>query len=322
MITGEPPPLTWADTTDFGVRYSMPDGVAYMTVTYYDTKQHNNLQTFGNQADFRTIWQNLGSTDQNLIGSSSFNYQDTNDRQLKGWEIELTANPSRNLTLTANYAAPEVYAISDSPGRRAYYAQNKALFTQGASATAGQVINGMTVIDPGKIQQAILNIENSLAGFAPGVLANGQQGGTGAERHRFNFAANYRFSEGPLKGLGINGGIIYRGSPKIGSRDPNLKFGTNNPTVAQQVEAAYDYLRAPSYYQLQAGIHYLHRFGKYATRFQINVTNLLNDDTPQWTSYSVITANQFLNGNPRMQVKNNFNLPEPRKVIFSASVDF
>ena len=79
--------------------------------------------------------------------------------------------------------------------------------------------------------------------------------------------------------------------------------------------------------------------------FLINVTNLLNDDSPQWgangvspNAYSVITAGQLQNlpnsvtnngnaltvpgGNPRMQVLSNFNQLEPRKIFFTTTLTF
>lgn len=332
LITGERPAPPVATTTDWGLRYSMPNGIAYATLTRYHTEQTGNIINFGNQGNntaagtgapgFRDIWRNLGYTETHLTGDD-FNYRDTNDRRLEGWEFEVTANPSRNITLTANYAHPLVYNVSDSPGRRSYYAAHLTEFAAGANAQPGQVVNGHTVIDPGIIKTAMQNIENSFNGFAPGTLSNG------LERHRINVAGSYRFTEGRLKGFAVNAGVNYRAHRKIGSRDAQIKFGTTTPTIAQTVAAGYDYIWADPYYTVAAGANYTRRFGRYTMRFQLNVTNLLNNDDPLWGNQvtfpppvSVINANQLLNGNPRMQVVSGFTQLEPRKFTFTTTLNF
>ena len=55
---------------------------------------------------------------------------------------------------------------------------------------------------------------------------------------------------------------------------------------------------------------------------RLNVSNLFDDDTPQWSSYSVVNANQLLNGNPRMQTLSGFSQFEPRKFTFSTAFSF
>lgn len=323
LIDGTTPPLTYAKTKDIGLRYSIPNGVAYGTVTYYDTDNKDVLSGFGSAGDFRSIFTNLGYTDPALIGSSSFgNIQDTSARKLKGWEVEFTANPTRNLTFTANYAHPLVFTVQDSPGRRAYYAAHLAEFKAGAAATAGSTLNGRTIIDPAAIGFGIQNIENSFNGFTPGTLSNG------SSRHRVNLAARYGFREGMLKGLAFNGGVNYRAHTKAGSRDAQIKFNTTAPTVAQTAEAAYDYLWVKPTVTATAGANYTRRFGKYTARFQLNVENLFDEEDPQYgynqggNAYSVINANQLLNGNPRMQVLSNFITVDPRKFIFTTTVSF
>ena len=322
LITGETPPLTYAKTKDIGLRYSIPNGVAYGTLTYYDTDNINILAAFGNAGTFRDIFRNLGYTDSFAADSAFTNLQDVSSRKLKGWEVEFTANPSRNITLTMNYGHPLVYTVEDSPGRRGFYAEHLAEFRAGAAAQTGQVLNGRTILDPAVIATGMQTIENSFNGFTPGTLSNG------LERHRINVAGSYRFTEGTLKGLGINAGVNYRGHRKAGSRDAAIKFGVANPTVAQTAQAAYDYLWVDPTWQVSAGANYTRRFGKYSARFQINVSNLLDEDSPLWGynsgggAYSVINANQLLNGNPRMQVRSGFNQIDPRTFTFTTTLSF
>ena len=332
FITGERPSPPVATTKDFGLRYSMPNGVAYATLSHYNTEQIGNIATFGSATDFQNIWRNLGYTEPDLI--STFSYRDSNDRKLEGWEVEVTANPSRNLTFTTSYSHPIVTTISDSPGRRKYYADNLAQFTAGSKAVAGTVLNGHTILDPAVIAQSMLNIENSFNGFTPGTLANN------LERHRVNVAGSYRFTEGVMKGFAVNAGVNYRAHKKVGSRDAPLKFGTTAPTVLQTAQAAYDYLWVAPMWYTTAGANYTHRIGKYTARFQVNIANLLDNEKTQWSSYSVISAGQLqgvqgvptnaltvAGGNPRMQVLSGFNqfgplTLAPRKITFTTSVNF
>ena len=138
----------------------------------------------------------------------------------------------------------------------------------------------------------------------------------------------------------MSGGLTWRGVAKAGSVDPRLKFQTTAPTVAQTAAAAYDYLYVPSLVTNNVGINYTRRFGKYNARFQLNVTNLLNDDDPHWGgtersggAYSVINAGQLTNqsdgnaltvagSNPRMQVLSTFAQLDPRKLVFTTTVTF
>ena len=326
LIDGNRPQPPVATTKDFGLRYSMPNGLAYATVSHYNTTQTGNIIGFGNQTDFQNIWLNLGYTDPDL--TQNFVYRDTQDRKLEGWEVELTANPSRNVTFTLNYSHPIVTTIADSPGRRGYYAANLAQFQKGAAATRGDLINGKTILDPTIIATAMQNIENSFNGFTPGTLANN------LERHRINLAGTYRFNEGMLKGLGVNAGVNYRAHKKIGSRDPIIKFALQRAaTVPETAQAAYDYLWADSSFVGTLGANYTRRIGRYTARFQLNVANLLDYDKPQFTNYAVINAGQLQNnstgnvlkvagGNDRIQVPNGFNFIDPRKITFTTTLNF
>ncbi|HEY8994017.1 MAG TPA: TonB-dependent receptor plug domain-containing protein, partial [Lacunisphaera sp.] len=212
LIDGTPAPLTHAKTMDYGVRYSMPGGKAYLTATHYNTDQQDIPNVFGSATDIRNIWTNLGYTDPLLVGGTSFAYTDPADRKLRGWEVELTANPTRNLTLTVNYDRPVTYIQKDSDARKAYVAAHMTEWTAGANATAGQVIGGRTIIDPGVIKTALTNIESSLASSTPGTLEDGTLSAN--FRYRVNFAAAYGFSEGVLKGLRFNYGFNFKGRVK------------------------------------------------------------------------------------------------------------
>lgn len=329
LINGRNPDPPYAETKDVGMRFSMPNNKAFLTVTHYNTEQLGNLGTFGSAADLRTIYTNLGYTDPNRVGTTAFNYRDTSSVKLEGWEAELTANPTRNLTLTANYAHNIARTIIDSTDRRAFVAANIAEFRAGAAATQGQVLNGRTILDPIQIQNALLNVENSLNGSTAGTIQNRFRA------HKVNLAGAYGFSDGVLKGLRFSAGVQYRSHFKAGSRDARIKFQdtqTNVP-VSETVAAAFDYLWTKPTWDTNVGANYTYNIGKYRLRFQLNVTNVLNDDDARYESFSTINAGQLQgvsngtaltvpNGNPRVQVPSGFVQPDPRKYVFSTTLSF
>lgn len=316
LISGTNPSPPRGKVRDFGVRFALSENRLYATITRYDSEQIGQIQGGGSVNDIRAIWTNLGYSDP---AKTNLSYRDTRSIEAKGWEAEIVANPTRNLRLTANHSRPKQTTIEDSPGRIAYLAANRAEWEAGSRLAAGATVPGTNrvILDPGVIATSLQNIDNSLNGLTNGTLANG------TVRHSTNFYATYSFTEGALRGFGAGAGVNLRGHRKQGSRDAQLKFNTTTPTVAQTREAAYDYLWVPSTEQWSAHASYTRRFGqKIRARFQLNVTNLLNDDTPQWSSYSVINANQLLNGNPRMQILSGFTQFDPRKFTFTTSFDF
>jgi hypothetical protein len=228
-----------------------------------------------------------------------------------------------------------VQTINERFYLRQYLAENLAEWQAGALLADGATVPGTNrqIVSQTAIVTAIQAIENGLNGLQSGTIGNGPL-------HRGSFNTRYSFREGKLRGLNLTGGISWRGSSKAGSRDPRLKFQTTAATIttAQTVAAAYDYLWVPSQLTNNVGANYTRRFGKYQARFQLNITNILNDDSPVWganssNAYSVINAGQMTNqssntaltvagSNPRMQVLTGFQNPEPRKFVLTTTFDF
>ena len=329
FYTGERPGAAFSKETSYAVRYSIPGGKVYGEVRRYFTQNLGNLIGMPNTGDIQTIYRNLGY----LSGGDTFdfqsnNYRDTSDRDLTGTEIEIVANPTNKWTLRANVGHPRVQTVNERPYLRLYLAEHRAEFDAGARLADGATVPGTNrvVLSQAAIVNALQNIDNGLNGLTSGTIGNGPI-------YRGSFNTSYNFTEGTLRGVRLIGGVSWRGSSKVGSRDARLKFQTTAPTVAQTAAAAYDYLYVPSQLTNNVGISYQRRFGKYSAGFQLNVTNVLNNDDPNWTSYGVINAGQLTNqndgnaltvanSNPRMQVLNGFSQYEPRKFIFQTTLNF
>jgi len=335
LIDGSQPPLTHSRTKDFGLRYSVPGGKAYLTVSHYRTDQIDIPSAFGSRTDIQNLWLALGYTD--LAKTTGFNFSDPSSRRLEGWEVELTANPTRNITLSANYSHPIVYLVRESEDRKAYVAANMAEWKAGVgdpNTGAGAVGRGPLGIQSGAagsngtVQSALTSIQNSLDGLTTGTLQDG------SERHRMNFNARYRFTDGTLRGLGLVAGVQYRGHIKSGSRDARIKFGlpdSATPTATQNTQAAFDYLWTDGYWKntITVGANYSRRIGKQNWRFQLNVTNLLDVLDPIWgrsgignAAYFTVAENALNAGNKRTQFLYSFTNPDPRKITLTTSVSF
>ena len=140
-------------------------------------------------------------------------------------------------------------------------------------------------------------------------------------KHTGHVYGTYRFSEGVLKDVAAGAGAYFRGREKIGSVDPQILFNTASPTPQQRADSAFAYTYAPSYYNVSAHLAYERRFGRYRTKFQLNVDNVLDDDDVRFYSNNVHRVGG-IGTNPLVQTPGFFNYPEPRKFSLTVTVGF
>lgn len=297
------PPL--GKGTDLGLKFALADNRLYATLTRYKSTQTDRIVGSANTTEIGRIWTNLGSTDP---AKTAINYRDTDSFEAKGWEAEIVANPLPNVRLTANYARPETAIIESRPGLQAYVAANLAEWTAGG--------NNPALTGAAQIRTDITTINNAIAGIVKGATQNNTY------KQLANFYGTYDFRTGPLKGLGLGAGGNYRGVRKIGNRDARLVFNTTAPTAAQTRDAAFVYLYAPSTFEASMHASYSYRFSdKRVARFQLNVSNLLDNEDLVTTGYGVYNTGG-LGTNPLNQTKSGFYYLNPRKFTFSTTFTF
>ena len=313
-IDGSPVPSPTGTGKDFGLKFSLLDGRVYATASYYDTKQVGAPTGGSNVTELNRIWTNLGYTDSS---HTAINYRDVTSFTAQGYEFELTANVTKNFRMTVNHARPKRNLLEANTGLQKYFDLNVAEWTAGANAPAGAVINGRTIQTPAQIAADIQTIRDALNGIQVGVLADGTL------RSSTNVAGSYSIKDGALKGLSFGAGAQFRGARKQGSRDAQLLYNTTTPSVKQSHDAAFVYLYVPSTTQVTAFASYDYRFNKKVrARFQLNVANLLDDASPQWTSYSTLALNAIPSGSPRQQVLSGFSQFDPRKFTLTSTFNF
>ncbi|MBX3737969.1 MAG: TonB-dependent receptor [Candidatus Didemnitutus sp.] len=287
LIDGSAPDISRSSGTDFGIKVSLPDNKLYLTLSRYNTKQINQLAfTNVRQTEINRIWTNLGRVD-----LATVNYRDSRDFEASGYEFEVTANPTRSLRLTANYARPDNAAINLNAGLRAYYDANLATWQAGANDASNP--------NRAQIQTDLTNIKSTLDAAVPGVLL------TNTFSYTANAYATYTFRDGAMKNLSVGAGGNFRGRGKIGAE-------ATNP---------FAYVFSPSYYLLTAHATYMKKFGKVNARFQLNVSNLLNNRDPVYLSTSTYRQDG-ISTNPLMTTGATFRWLEPRKFTLSTTLEF
>lgn len=236
---------------EYGLRLSTDDGKYYATLNRYDTESRGRIT--GSRIDLAGIWKQyyLATGQVPDTAKTQLTYDDTEALAVKGYEVELTANPTRNLRLQAGYSKPDSQIVEAMAGQRNYYAANLSAWSaaaNGSSTDATTLRNLLT--------NAQTTLDNNLAGATK----------TGLVKYTANAFANYSFLDGDLRGFSVGGGLARTGRQYL-STIANEKRYSSERTVANAVLA------------------YETKFRDMAVRFALNVDNLFDKRDPIITSY-------------------------------------
>jgi hypothetical protein len=221
---------------------------------------------------------------------ATLQFRDTQDQKGDGYEMDITANPTRNWRFTMNLALPKTAAIDLQPGLIGYFNEHVAAW-QAAAATS---------LNPTQVNNDINTIRGTITSLTPGTPLNNTYKYTG------NIYATYTVPSGFLKSVSVGAGANIRGKSKIANVQTN----------------PYQFLYANSYYLVSAHATYRYRFSRNLTaRFQLNVSNVLDSDKLIYNNYSTFRVGN-LGTNPLLQVPGSIRMPEPRKFTLSTTFDF
>lgn len=241
-----------------------PNNDVMASFDYYLRKA--GVTTFGAGAPISSI-DNLRS----VYFSNASGY--LSDRVSEGYEFEAVANLTRNWTLRANYSYTERARTNVLEEGVAWWADRvelwKELDTLYVSRTGLPSIMGQQLFDrndqftTGTVAQRIADSDRELA-----TTRLQEEQGYGNRKHKANVWTRYMFQDGHLKGLTIGGGWRYQ-SPNVSGIDlatHEIFFGNTRSLF-------------------DAMLSYRTRglFGRFsnnlAVTYQLNVTNLLDDQT-------------------------------------------
>ncbi|MGJ8654510.1 MAG: TonB-dependent siderophore receptor [Opitutaceae bacterium] len=256
------PPI--GESKEYGIRFNIGSKFN-ASIGYYDSVQQNNTAVLNSvNGRIRDIHDEMGLDD---FGNPS----DTSTLYAKGWEVQMTANPTRGWSIRANVAFPEGETERAYPSFFSYWDDNKAIYEAG-------VLN--PDFDGEAIQGYLNTIENQIAN----LQADGTITETRSHKMLASFLTRYKFhKKSKLSGLTIGGGFRYRGEREIS-------------TVGQ------DTLIADGYFETSAFAQYAFKVKDVKMQLQLNVNNLFDDTNLRYNSvrndgslgsYRVSTPRQF-----------------------------
>lgn len=219
LVDGSSAPAKTGDSQSYGFRFGAFDGKTSGSFTIFDVTANND--TFRNN-DINNPMGDLFD----LIGRDDLDDANRNDlRSLtsEGWEFQMTANLTENWrlmfgvdhykTLDTDVAPVTQRLIAEN--RSSWLADPNALIPDNPNITAQEAFDNMT-----------LALDLLLA--EAGGFKNNER------RYKSTLLTNYTFSEGPLKGFGVGGNMVWRDKAAIGfpfRNDPELGLvpDVNNP---------------------------------------------------------------------------------------------
>ena len=246
--------------TDVGVKLALWEGKLNVAIARYRVAETNRTSADASVTTslvpaINEIWEALGRPEK-FIASA----RDSVDNDGRGWEVEVTANPSRNFRLALNASQTEVVQSNTLPRAGAYLADNLALWQQNASRPLVSPYTGIdTIVNP-TIADAIRSANTWLAVIRRAEGKAPRQ----AVKHRLNVFGNYTFRKNGVwyDSLSLGGGANYRSRPVTGY-DSTRSFAEVYGGEVLLLNA-------------MLAKNWQTRFGPFRT--QLNVDNLFNND--------------------------------------------
>lgn len=192
----------------------------------------------------------------------------TGDTLSKGYEFELTANPTKNWRISFN--ASETTAVRNNVGGAALADFVAYMDTQMAGA-AGDMRQFSGGYSPGNLVRQ--NWANQRAQY---TLLSLQQGASAPEirKWRYNVVTNYSFREGVLRGAGIGGS--YRWQDKVVIGYPVIPNPTNPALGSFDLTKPY---YGPAEDAFDMWINYERRLSKKLNwKIQLNIRNVFGEN--------------------------------------------
>lgn len=266
---------------DFGLKFRLLDGRLYAAFTRYETSEKNR-QNFADGNLVSAINEIYEATNDptRVAGATS---RDGIDTEGKGHEFELTANPTAQWRITANFSQTQGTQANNQPRLRSYIASRRAAWAAQSSRVLVAPINGVPVTDPKTAAPAtVATALDSLDGYIKNILA--ANGVTRRQLREYTgslfTAYTFRSDRSWLADLTLGVGARYRDKPVVGYRNGiEPVFGKGDVNLNLMVAKS---------------LRLLNR----RVRLQANLDNLLNVNDPIIADGDDTGAYRFLYPNP------------------------
>lgn len=260
----------------------------------------------------------INVTDGNMRGyrvAGRPNYFIMSEFTSEGYEVELNFTPTRNWNIRLNGAKSEAsesniggpwYGWRDArlPVWQGVVAKNGEVDAQGHPVTWATAPLSATQPTGQTVEQYY---NSALVGQALAFMSAADGRATDTARSaRANLIANYRVSEGRLKGANLGGAVRWRGAPTIG-------YGVTTSAAGTTVLDLDRSFQGEDELYFDAILGYRGRmkpFGGFNYRVQLNVHNVLDENDP-------IPVGALTTG-----VVSRLATVEPRVFVLSFGVDF
>lgn len=274
---------------DYGFKFRLAENKLYATVSRFKTSAKNQAaRNFNLLTYIQGIWVAIeGATGEHVtkFTGSPLSNTDTQSTDADGYEFEVTANPLKGLSLTANYGTLTVKAANLYPFTRAHIATHRAQWAAASSLPtslggAGSTVAGaLGLIDTNLAQDALQDGRIALHNY----------------KHTFNVFGRYQFQDGRLKNWSVGTGARYRGHRVLGYRP------SGEPVLA------------PKWFLMDANVAYRRPLWnkRVDLRVQLNVQNVLDNRDLIWALM-----------NPTTFEKNDYTLFTPRLFTLTASFSY
>lgn len=265
------PPSPKGESEDFGVKLDLFDHRLFITASRFESGDKDDFDFTGVlAASINPIWNGLDQA--GLLTPNGLKLDDvldrtngsTRDTNSEGYEVELTANPTPNWRIYANYTNSTTVVTNIGREMQEYIESNRALWTNYKDAaiadtttTARTVGSQLDVIDRAMFTQFVVQ-----DGRAP----------LGQMKHKFNLRTGYDFTEGSLKGVTVGGALRYNSA--------NLLAFSAVADASGNITRVAKYGSPQVYADVNVG------YGRKLTVFkrpvrwsvQLNINNVLNND--------------------------------------------
>lgn len=266
---------------DYGFKFRLFGDRLYASVARYTTSEVNRL----NYASGRLI--NIVNEIYEAIGDSTRvsgpTSRDSVDTKGAGYEFEVTANPTPQWRLTANFSQTEGIQTNNQPRLQSYIAERRAAWAaQGALPLVAPVVTvpGIDPVSggPSTVTTALRSLDDEIATIlgADGVTRRQLREYTGSVFSAYTFRSDRKWLNDFTAGLGVR----YRGQPVVGYRNGTESIYGKSETLVNLMFAKTLRLRDRR------------------VRLQANLDNVLNDNDPIIADADENGAYRFLYANP------------------------
>jgi hypothetical protein len=328
-----------------GVRHSLANGRLSATLGYYRGRQtgqvfdfsstaQSNLNTFATASPTPATGPAPAAGQGNSRGLTPVpRFFDTRDSRNDGYELELVANPTRALRVTANAARPRTYQSNVAGGFAGFYTAKEPVLRQIAADTSVLIdaqtnIAAVNTAIPTSIRSpdanGVASAWNSLQNIRANVVSSAQLV-TRLPLFTANLFADYSFREGRLKGLKIGAGANHRGRQAVGYRGGDTVVNPAAPATAIDDPAVgpLDPVYVDGYTTATIVFGYNFALGRgYRLQLDFKIDNLLDHAEPLYVNTVQRPPGGNLGTPARVATPSNLYYLTPRNYTLSATVRF